>query len=137
MQIRGIRLPDTETFPCSRRRVKELFGGGELEWVSFGHPIRSFRFDGQVTHRPSLVGPVVASLTINRERVAYLCLYPVRCGSYPQPAKSEFGSEVLPRLHDWLNGKQSRPITAIVGHEKIVVEWTGQSHRYHELRPFL
>jgi len=137
MLIRGIRLPDTEVFSCSRRRIREVFGSNELEWVSFGNPIRSFRFDSQVKHQPYLVGPVVASLAINRERSAHLCLYPVRRESYPPPTRSEFSTEVLPRVRRWLRDKQSRPDTAIVGHEELLVEWTGQVHEYHELEPFL
>src|SRR5262249_6833380 len=98
---------------------------------------RSFGFDRQVTHRPQLVGPVVASLAISRKRAAHLCLYPVTRGSYPSSAQSEFSTEVLPRLQRWLHDKQSRPETAIVRHEELVIEWTGQAHRYHELEPFL
>jgi hypothetical protein len=45
--------------------------------------------------------------------------------------------EGLQRLRRWLNDKRLQPETAILGHEEIVVEWTGQAHRYHELRPFL
>jgi hypothetical protein len=137
MRIRGIRLPDTETFPCSRRRVKELFGETELAWVSFGSPIRTFSFDGRMSQRPRLVGPVVAALSIDRARAAHLCLYPVRRASYLEAARSEFSTDVLPHLRRWLCEKRSQPETAILGHEEMVVEWTGQAHRVHELRPFL
>jgi hypothetical protein len=137
MRIYGIRLPDAEVFPCSRRRVKEVFANDELEWVSFGNPIRSFRFDGRMTQRPRLVGPVVASLSIDRENSAHLCLYPVKLELYPSPAQAHFSIEVLPRLQRWLHDKQSRPETAIVGHEELLVEWTEQGHRHHELPHFL
>jgi hypothetical protein len=90
-----------------------------------------------MSQRPRLVGPVVASLTIDRQRAAHLCLYPVRRASYPEAARAEFSTDVLPHLRRWLGEKRSQPETAILGHEQMVVEWTGQTHRVHELRPFL
>jgi len=134
VHIRGIRLPQTEKFPCSRRRIKELFATDELVWVSFGSPIRSFRFDKQVAHRPKLVGPVVASLAMNRNLEAHLCVYPVRRAEYPEGAEDDLNSRVLPSIRDWLRAKTSRSGTGIHGHEEIVVEWTGTEHRCHELR---
>lgn len=137
MKIRGIRLPDVEVFPCSRRRIKEVFASDALALVSFGSPIRSFSFDSRLPQPPRLVGPVVASLSVARDRSAYLCLFPMRRESYPSPAQSDFSIDVLPRLQRWLRDKQARPDTAIVGHEQLVVEWTKQGHRSHELKPYL
>lgn len=134
MRVRGIRLPDGETFACSRRDIKELFASDDLAWVSFGSPIRSFRFDLQATHRPSLLGPVVASLTINRDREAHLCVYPISREAYSELAKDEMRSRVLPSLRDWLRAKRLQPATATLGHYEIIVEWTGSEHRCHELR---
>lgn len=134
MRIRGISLPDSETFPCSRRTIKDLFGETELDWVSFGSPIRSFRFDNQVAHRPRLVGPVLASVAIDRERRAHLCVYPIARSRYPQAAQQELSIKILPRFRQWLQAKRSQPVTAILGHQQIIVEWTTQEHRVHELR---
>jgi len=103
MQIRGIRLPNTEIFACSRRDIKKVFEAAALEWVSFGRPIRSFHFDGRMTRRPTLVGHVVAALTINRDGAAHLCLYPVRRASYPQAARFDFSADILPHLRRWLD----------------------------------
>ena len=111
-----------------------MFGRDDLAWVSFGAPIRSFRFDTQVSHRPNLAGPVVASLAINRDRRAHLCLYPVVSDSYPEAARAEMLASVLPRFLDWLRAKRAQPVTAILGHEQIIVEWTAAGHRFHELR---
>jgi hypothetical protein len=134
MRIRGIRLPDSETFPCSWRLITDLFDGDDLAWVSFGSPIRSFRFDNQVSHRPVLIGPVVASLAMNRERDAHLCLYPVPRAEYPQSAMDDLQVRVLPHFREWLHTKKSRPDTVILGHEEIIAEWAGLEHRCHELR---
>ena len=134
MRIHGVRLPATETFPCSRRTIKQLFAETELAWVSFGSPIRTFRFDNQVAHRPRLVGPVVASLAVDRERQAHLCIYPMSRSIYPKAAQDDLSAQVLPRFRQWLQAKRSQPVTAILGHEEIIVEWAGQEHRVHELR---
>jgi hypothetical protein len=134
MRIRGIRLPNGETFPCPRWRVKELFADTELAWVSFGSPIRSFRFDNQVSHRPRLIGPVVASLAVDRDLQAHLCLYPISSSAYPKDALDEMSSRVLPHFRNWLRAKQSRPATAVLGQEQIIAEWAGREHRWHELR---
>jgi hypothetical protein len=116
--------------------VKELFAADDLEWVSFGHPIRTFSFQSKA-QRPHLTGRVVASLTLNRERRAWLCLYPMRRARYPEAAQADFSAAVLPRLRDWLHEKRRQPETAILGHNETLVEWTGGSHRHHELKPFL
>ncbi len=134
MQIRGIRLPASETFPCAQRVVKEVFATDDLAWVSFGSPIRSFRFDNRASRRPILIGPVIASMTMNREREAHLCVYPVARSAYPKSAAEEFQLRVLPKFREWLEAKKSRPKTAILGHQQIIVEWTGDEHRCHELR---
>jgi hypothetical protein len=134
VRIRGIRLPDSERFPCARRRIRELFGEEDFAWVSFGFPIRSFRFDTRAARRPKLVGPIVASLAIDRDLVAHLCIYPIRRTGYPVDAERDFSVRVLPSLREWLHAKKSRPATAVVGHESIIVEWTGEEHRCHHLR---
>jgi hypothetical protein len=134
MRIRGIRLLDSETFACSRSAIKHLFGEAELDWVSFGSPIRAFRFDNQVAHRPGLMGFVVASVAIDRERRAHMCLYPVARSRYPQAAQEEFSVTILPSLREWLHAKRSQPATATLGHEQIIVEWTDRKHITHELR---
>jgi hypothetical protein len=111
-----------------------LFAEHDFQWVSFGSPIRSFRFDNQVANRPKLVGQVVASLGIDRDLEAYLCLYPIHRVRYPLNAERDFATRVLPGLREWLLARKSRPATAILGHEGIVVEWTGEEHRCHQLR---
>ncbi len=81
-----------------------------------------------------LVGRVVASLAINRESEAYLCIYPISRAAYPKSARDELSAQVLPRFCQWLQVKKSRSNTAILGHEQIVAEWTGQEYRCYEMR---
>jgi len=81
-----------------------------------------------------LVGQVVASLSVSRDRTAILQLFPVRVTSYPSEAFEEFAAEILPGLRTWLGKQRSKPETGILGTEQVIVEWTGSKHRRHELR---
>ena len=74
------------------------------------------------------------SLTVNRERRAYLCVFPIAKSEYPESARAELVNVVLPQFAEWLRAKQRRPDTAVLGHEKVIAEWNGGSHRLHELR---
>jgi hypothetical protein len=134
MRIKTIRLPSSEAFPCSRRDVKRVFSAEEVDWVSFGNPIRTFRLDSRAAGTPILGGPVAISLTVNRERQAYLCVFPIAKSEYPEAARAELVNVVLPRFAEWLRVKQRRPDTAVLGVEEIIAEWNSGSHRVHELR---
>jgi hypothetical protein len=134
MRIWTIRLPSSEKFPCSPRDVKRVFSSEELDWVSFGNPIRTFTFDSRATATTTLRGPVTLSLTVNRERRAHLCVFPIAKSDRPELARAELTNVVLPQFADWLRAKQRRPATAVLGHEKIFAEWSGAIHRLHELR---
>jgi len=60
-----------------------------------------------------------------------LILYPVAVESYPDKAAEDFAATVLPRLRSWLNEQFAKPETAVLGQEKLIVEWTAGEHRYH------
>lgn len=81
-----------------------------------------------------VVGPVVASLSVSREKTAILQLYPVRRHDYPDDAAIRFKTEVLGYLKGWLDRQLSKRETAVLGYEQLIVEWIGASHRYHEVR---
>jgi len=134
MRITTIRLPKSELFPCSRRDVKSVFDPDELEWVSFGNPIRTFSFDFYATGVPRLSGPVAISLMMSRVREAHLCVFPVPREGYSEKARAQMVESVLPRFAEWLRAKQSHPDTAVLGHEQIIAEWNGKTHQCHELR---
>lgn len=134
MRIHGIRLQKSQRFACSRRSVKELFETNALAWVSFGFPVGSFNFDSRCHHQPHLHGSVAASLSVTRAREAHLCLYPLLRTDYPDCAADEFADRVLPKFCNWLQTKQSRPDTLILGHEEIIAEWAHGTHTLHEVR---
>ncbi len=79
-------------------------------------------------------GPVVASLSVSRDRTAILQLFPVRVRDYPPEAAEEFETRVLPGVRAWLGKQLSKPETAVLGCELMIVEWAADQHRSHEIR---
>jgi hypothetical protein len=77
---------------------------------------------------------VAASITINRDRESWLILYPLDGHLYPTAAADDFAARILPALRSWLDAQVTKPDTAILGCEEIVVEWCGLNHELHRLR---
>jgi len=96
--------------------------------------IRTFGFDRRASKPPALAGPIVASAAVNRDGSSHLCLYPVRCDTYPESAAKEFAAAVLPRIVAWFDKQKARSATAVRGVEELVIEWANGHHREHTLR---
>jgi len=134
MEIRSIRLPKTQRFAARRRIVKSCFSEVESMQVFFGYLLRTFRFDGSCIRRPKLRGPVVASCSLSETGNVTLQFYAVLSDAYTPTCVDEFETVVLPRLRKWVSDRSSRPPTAILGYEMVIVEWTGSEHCQHTLR---
>ncbi len=67
-------------------------------------------------------------------RSAELYLYPVRRSDYSAEAAEEFRVDVLPMIKNWLAAEMSKPDTAYLLRQTLVIEWTGESHKRHVLR---
>jgi hypothetical protein len=87
-----IRLPKTQRFACSKRDIKSVFSGHELDWVSIGAFAKAFSIQTRYVPRPYFSGPVVATISTGGGAGPYLSLYPVRLDQYPQSAADEFKS---------------------------------------------
>jgi len=66
-------------------------------------------------------------------RGAELHLYPVRPAEYPDEASEEFMAKVAPMMRSWFDTEMSKPETQFQA-KTLVVEWTGDGHKTHELR---
>ena len=77
MEIRSVRLPKTQRFAARRRVVKHHFNDIESMTVYFGTLLRTFRFDLGCIRRPTLRGPVVASISLLKSGSVALALYAV------------------------------------------------------------
>ena len=94
----------------------------------------SFRFDPRCYHQPKLSGTVVASVSVSRDLTAIFQVYSLPVDSYPDDAVAQFKEDILPRMPSWLLAQLAKPQTGILGHEELIVEWTGSEHREHALR---
>jgi len=134
MTIDTIKLPTSERFACSLKAAKQLFAEFENLSVHFGSLGKTFAFDSRAKECPTLSGPVVASLSISRDSKAILRFYAVRRNAYSHTAADEFVTTWLPVMQEWLLSKLSRPATAILGIEQLLIEWNSQKHRKQEIR---
>ncbi len=140
MRVRSIPAAEGFTFACSRKAIDACFGKDAIKWISFGAIGRRFKFDSRQNNRPRLTGVVVASLSFNPNLSAYnptpsahICLYPVRKDDYDERGKPAFSEIVLPKFREWLEQKRQAPDTSNSRQSKIIAEWTGSEHRFHEL----
>ena len=134
MKLSTTGIPVTQRFCVTKADVKASLRDIEALNVYMGSLQNRFSFDPRCHHRPSLAGPVVASVSVSRELTAILQFYSVAADRYPDQAVAKFREVLLPRMRSWLLIQLAKPQTAILGYEELIVEWTGHEHREHELR---
>jgi hypothetical protein len=134
MIFRTINLPKSERFACSARKLKAAFSDVENLEIYCGVLGKSFAFDSRSKNRPRLQGTLVAQAQINRDLAALLILYAVSTENYPETAANEFCDSILQKIDEWLKVQISRPKTAILGVESLLIEWTGREHKKHLMR---
>lgn len=76
----------------------------------------------------------MAQVQVSRNLEAMLILYPLKTEAYPESAGSEFSDSIIHEVHEWLQSQMSKPQTAILGAESLIIEWTGSQHKKHALR---
>lgn len=134
MVLKSTVVPKSRRLAARKSCVKSAFEGVEPISIWLGGLTKTFAFDSRATKRPKLVGPVVASVSVSRDRSAIFQLYPVDRSRYPELASAAFEAEVLGHIREWLDRQLSKPETAVLGCEELVVEWRGGKHQTHELR---
>lgn len=131
MKLKQSNLPKTETYPCSKRELLRSASGLDLHSLSMGWPHKHFRRDSQCHPKTAIHGVVVADALFSQQRSAFLSVYAVREDAYPDDARDDFRERVLPALCRWVKEQMTKPETALLGHEKIIAEWTGKTHAIH------
>jgi hypothetical protein len=134
MTLKSINLPKSERFAVSAAYLRGVFGDIDQLSAYRGTLGKTFAFDSRCSKRPILVGPVVASIGVSRERRAILQLYPVKVCQYSEEAAVQFAGEVLPALKGWLTIQLAKPELAVMGYQQVVVEWSARGHKIHEVR---
>lgn len=136
MLLKANRLPKTERFASSEKALRASFRMFDSLGIYLGFLGKRFQWDSRCHRRPTLHGPVVASLGLSRDRKAILQLYAIGVSAYPLEAVHQFEADVVPRLRAWLASHLAIPATAVLGCEEVVVEWSGSEHRSH-IVPYL
>ena len=134
MKFRTIKLPNSERFACSARKLKRAFSDVENLEVYCGVLGKSFAFDSGSKKRPRLQGTVVAQAQVSRDLASVLILYVLSREDYPEIATNEFCDSIIHEIHKWLKVQLSKPKTAILGVESLLIEWTGSEHKKHVMR---
>jgi hypothetical protein len=134
MRFQSSKLPKVQRFPCTIKDVRSTFGNDELNLVGFAWPYKQFAFDSRSNDRPTIRGIAIAQISVSRELVANLYIYPLLCNDYNDAAESEFVNSILPRLRNWIIKQLSKQETQILGHETMIVEWFEKQHFIHEMR---
>jgi len=134
VRLTTIRLPKTRRFCTSKTALTRAFADVEPLSIHMGSLGTSFRFDSRCSNRPTLTGTVVASLGVSRALTAILTIYPIPASGFGSAAATAFELEVVPRMRKWLLQQLAKRKTAILGYERLVIEWVGGSFREHRLR---
>ena len=76
----------------------------------------------------------MAQAQVNRDLASLLVLYVVSREDYPEIAANEFCDSIVHEIHEWLEMQLSKPKTAILGLESLLIELTGSEHKKHPMR---
>jgi len=134
MRIESIKLPQSERFAASVTTLRSLFRNVEPPSIYLGALSKTFQFDSRCHKRPKLSGVIIASLGVSRQREGLLLFYPVSQKIYSKAAAVEFENSILPQIINWFEKQLSKPETAILGHEDLIIEWVNGEHKFHALR---
>ncbi len=115
------RLPGTETYACSKNEAKEAFDDLPGLVVHFGEETH-FEYPKGVHHPPELGGPVVASVTVDREGDVSLCFFPLKKSDYADHEHRTFVQNELSGIRQWIETAQAMPETQVVSNRLLIVE---------------
>jgi len=136
MKLRKRKLNSHETYACSSKDVKSIFGN-ENVFISFGFLSRGFSFDYSDRKRPRIDGTIIASASINKrdnmnpDNECFICFYVIKDLEYNAKNKKAFTETYLPLLYQWYQEMLVRPETSLSGVEKFLVEWSHDDFKVH------
>ncbi|TDB49552.1 hypothetical protein [Bacillus sp. CBEL-1] len=76
----------------------------------------------------------MASISYSRDRTVYFSLYPLLIADFPNRASDDFNNQILLTIKQWIEDQINKPDTALLGYEKLVIEWTGKEHLLHKVK---
>jgi hypothetical protein len=134
MKLASTGYPKSQRIAATKRELKAAFSDIEHLNIYVGGLTPRFAFDSRCTRRPRFTGEVVASLSVARDLTAIMELYPISRGSYDALAARHFALQIVPSMKQWLLAQCTKPRTAILGCEQMIVEWIDKGHRAHYTR---
>jgi len=100
--------------------------------ISFGLT-REFSLDERCKKKPTITGKVFLAATCSRDKDISVSLFPILSQDLSVDAIKGFVTTALPTLCKWIEEQAGKPNTAVVGHEQIIVEWSGESYSFHQV----
>lgn len=128
-------LNDTEKYATNKKQLKYQLLINNEPSICFGLT-RQFEFDSRcpITNRPIIKGNVIATASYHRDRTIGIYFFPISRNTYPEKAYEEFNNSVLPDIKKWIQDQTTKPDTAILGIEELIIEWNGEKHLLHNVR---
>lgn len=136
MEIKTYRaLNNNERYITSKKLLKTMLEPLNVEDlnISFGLT-REFRLDERCKQKPTITGEVVLAATCSRDKEISVSLFPISTQDLSVGAIKGFVTTALPTLCKWIEEQAEKPDTAVVGYEQIIVEWSGESYSFHQLK---
>lgn len=126
------KLPNSESYACSKNEARECFKGIEELNVHFGEQTH-FEFERSVKQPPTLNGVVAASALVDREGAVTVHLYPIRKDDFVDHEHDNFVTHELVQLRDWALSEQARPELEVHSQRLYLVESVVDGFRHHTI----
>lgn len=136
MKISNYRaLNNNERYITSKKLLKTMLEPLNIENIdiSFGLT-REFSLDERCKKKPTITGKVFLAATCSRTKDISVSLFPILSQDLSVGAIKGFVTKALPTLCKWIEEQAEKPDTAVVGHEQIIVEWSGENYSFHQVR---
>lgn len=126
------KLPNSESYACSKNEARECFKGLDQLTVHFGEHTH-FEFERSVKQPPTLTGVVAASALVDREGSVTIQLYPIRKEDFVAHEHDDFVERELRQLRDWALSEQARPELEVHSQRLYLVESVVDGFRHHSI----
>ena len=128
------QLDEGWKYPVSKKTITSAFSGFEKLRCSFGSTNAAFQLDSRCSEPPAINGIVVAALRFSPSGTGILQIYPAQITFFGAVATTKFEKSVVPHLASWLQSRLVKPKAPVLGHEQIIVSWTGTDFEYAQVR---
>ncbi|QSX18452.1 hypothetical protein [Priestia megaterium] len=126
-------LNKNERYVTNKKQVKSNLPNDENITVVMGLS-RVFELDSRCSAGLKIKGTVVASISCQRDKTIGVSFFPISRNLCNEKAYEEFNAIVLCDIKKWIEEQVSKPDTAILGIEELIIDWDGQNYLFHHVR---